>query len=305
MTSYKNSEPTPPTMLGSSTPKEWRVPLIDWDRPPWNRWTFQNIRQILPTANIRHNKDHISELEYDLTNIDDILFEDINGDDTTISKMLDDTYTDGFLVHIDGKIIHESYHNGMQSHTLHIAQSVSKSVNATVAGILIGKKLLNTDELITNYLPELKNTAWNGATLQQVFDMTSGVRYSEEYANLYSDTGRTDVASGWKPIPDDAHPDSFWPDTVWDQIVSLKEKEAEHGDRFYYRSIETDVIAHAMECVSGKKLPELISDELWQKMGAEQDGCITVDKSGYGLSCGGVNATLRDFARIGLLYLKN
>jgi len=57
MTSYKNSEPTPPIMLGSSTPKEWRVPLIDWDRPPWNRWAFQNIRQILPTANIRHNKD--------------------------------------------------------------------------------------------------------------------------------------------------------------------------------------------------------------------------------------------------------
>ena len=140
-------------MLGSSTPTEWRIPLIDWDRPPWNRWTFQNIRQILPTANIKRNKNFVSELKYNLHNIDDITFKDTNGKDTSVSTMLEDTYTDGFLVHIDGQVIHESYYNGMEPSNLHIAQSVSKSVTSTVAGILIGRGLLDPGQMITHYLP--------------------------------------------------------------------------------------------------------------------------------------------------------
>ncbi len=305
MNSYKNSDKTPPIMLGSSTPKEWRVPLIDWDRPPWNRWTFQNIRQILPTSNIKHDKNHISKLKYNLQNIEDIKFKDTHNESVTISQMLNDTYTDGFLVHIGGQVIHESYHNGMLPETLHIAQSVSKSVTSTVAGILIGRGLLDPNEQITHYLPELRNTAWNGAKLQHVFDMTSGVKFGEEYDVRNSDIGKMDVASGWKPIPEGSDPSESWPTCVWDQIISLKEKETEHGKRFLYRSIETDIIAHAMERVTGKKLADLISEELWKKMGAEEDANITVDSAGYGLSCGGISSTLRDFARFGILHLSD
>ena len=305
MKSYKNSDKIPPIMIGSSTPQEWRVPLIDWDRPPWNRWSFQNIRQILPTANIKHDKNYISSLKYNLQNIEDVTFDDVNGDNTTVSKMLNDTYTDGFLVHIDGEIIHESYYNGMQPNSLHIAQSVSKSVTSTVAGILIGRGLLDPNELITHYLPELRNTAWDGAKLQHVFDMTSGVKFGEEYDVRNSDIGKMDVASNWKPIPEGSDPNEYWPSCVWDQMLTLKEKEVEHGERFLYRSIETDVIAHAMERVTGKKLADLISDELWQKMGAEEDANITVDSSGYGLSCGGISSSLRDFTRLGILHLND
>ena len=231
------------------------------------------------------------------------MFKDTNGKDTSVSTMLEDTYTDGFLVHIDGQVIHESYYNGMKPSSLHIAQSVSKSVTSTVAGILIGRGLLDPGQMITHYLPELKNTAWNGATLQHVFDMTSGVKFSEEYDVRNSDIGKMDVASGWKPIPEGSDPNEYWPDCVWDQMLTLEEKEIDHGERFLYRSIETDVIAHAMERVTGKKLAELISEELWQTMGAEDDANITVDSSGYGLSCGGISSSLRDFARFGILHL--
>ena len=209
------------------------------------------------------------------------------------------------MVHIDGQVIHESYYNGMEPSSLHIAQSVSKSVTSTVAGILIGRGLLDPGQMITHYLPELENTAWNGATLQHVFDMTSGVKFSEEYDVRNSDIGKMDVASSWKPIPEGSDPNEYWPESVWDQMLTLKEKEVEHGERFLYRSIETDVIAHAMERVTGKKLANLISEELWQTMGAEEDANITVDSSGYGLSCGGISSSLRDFARFGILHLNN
>lgn len=301
--SYRNSDPRPPIMQGSPLPPEWRVPFADWDRPPWNRWSFQNIRQILPTAPVSRGTGPVWALETGAQDIGQIAFDDCDGAPTTVDAMLNDTYTDGFLVHMDGKIIHESYHNGMQPDTLHLAQSVSKSVTATVAGILIGRGLLDPMAPITDYLPELAHTAWAGAKVQHVLDMTSGTAYDETYTNPASDIGKTDVATGWKPIPADADPDTDWPACVWDQIITLTKTEADHGARFSYRSIETDVLAHAMERVAGTRLADLVSRELWAPMGAEQDACFTVDRSGYALADGGFNASLRDFARVGLLHL--
>ena len=118
-----------------------------------------------------------------------------------------------------------------------------------------------------------------------------------------SEIGKMDVASSWRPKTEGSDPKEHWTNRVWDQMLTLKEKEVDHGKRFLYRSIETDVIAHAMERVTGKKLADLISEELWQKMGAENDANITVDSSGYGLSCGGISSSLRDFARFGILHL--
>ena len=83
----------------------------------------------------------------------------------------------------------------------------------------------------------------------------------------------------------------------------MKTCDAEHGSRFLYRSIETDLLAHIMMRVSGLPLHKLISQELWQPMGAEEDGYFTVDARGYGLASGGFNGCLRDFGRFGQLYL--
>ncbi len=305
MTSYRNSDPRPPIMVGSPPPVEWRIPKLDWDRPPWNRWAFQNISQILPTAPVSRGDAKSIPIKQKLRDIGAVEFDAIDGRRVNVDQLLEDTYTDGFIVVKGGKIVHESYYNGMSPRTLHLSQSVAKSITATVTGILIGQGLLDPQAQISDYLPELINTGWNGATLQHVLDMTSGTKYSEEYTDRASDMGKTDVACGWKPIPADADPAIIWPNCIWDQIVSLTEQDAEHGNRFYYRSIETDVIAHAMERVTGRRLPQLISDEMWSKIGAEQDASFTVDSSGYGLACGGFNATLRDYARFGLLHLNN
>jgi CubicO group peptidase (beta-lactamase class C family) len=75
---------------------------------------------------------------------------------------------------------------------------VAKSFTGAIAGILVGRWLLNVDALITDYLPALSATAWRGGTLQHVFDMTTGARFHEDYADPFSDIGKVDVASGWK-----------------------------------------------------------------------------------------------------------
>lgn len=303
MPSYKNSDPVPPIMQGSPPPPEMRVPLIDWDRAPWNRWSFQHVSEIVPTARIRRG-DKVTVLPAASGSLDALTYTGLDGNSTTFGQMLEDTYTDAMLVWKDGKLLHESYHNGMTPQSVHLLQSVSKSVTSATAGCLIGQGLLDPAAPVTHYLPELAGTAWNGASLQHVLDMTSGTRYSEAYEKPDSDVGLTDYASGWKPAPDGMDA-SNWPGCMWDQILGLKTVEAEHGERFKYRSIETDVLAHAMQRVTGKRLPELISKLLWQPMGCEEDATITVDSAGYGLASGGISASLRDMARFGLMLLNN
>jgi CubicO group peptidase (beta-lactamase class C family) len=301
MSSYRNSDPRPPIMAGS--PPTLVPPRGDWDRPPWNRWAFQHIREILPTAEVWRGHSHRRRFELDERDLDGLAVSDSEGRPTSLVGLLDETYTDGFIVIKDGTIAYERYFNGMTPRTLHLSQSVAKSITGTVFGILAGRGLVDPARSVTDYLPELAATGWRGATLQQALDMTTGVRFSEEYTDPSSDIGRVDIAGGWKPIPPDADPDYRWPSHMWELILGLNETTRPHGQSFEYRSIETDVLAFVMERATGKRLPELVSEELWQKLGADESACFTVDSAGYAIADGGFNATLRDYARFGQLYL--
>ena len=219
----------------------------------------------------------------------------------TINDWLESSYTDGFIVLHGGAIIFERYLNGMSERSLHLSQSVSKSIVGSVAGIAIGKGLLNPNERLTRYLPELESTAWDGATLRQSLDMTTGVRYIEDYEALNSDIATTDIASGWKP----PRSGITAPACIWDQMLASKKTVRAHGELFEYRSIETDVIAHCLERVTQMRLPELVSKELWQPLGCEEDAYFTIDSAGYALADGGFNATLRDYARFGQMMLQH
>jgi CubicO group peptidase (beta-lactamase class C family) len=125
--------------------------------------------------------------------------------------------------------------------------------------------------------------------------MTSGVRFVEDYGKPDSDMTRIDIASGWRPVPDDeAQP------TIRDIILTLP-KIRKHGEIFEYRSVETDVVAWVLERAANKSLPTLVSDLIWKKTGAEQHAFFTVDRAATALADGGFNATLRDYARFGLM----
>jgi CubicO group peptidase (beta-lactamase class C family) len=301
MPSYRNSDPVPPIMAGS--PPAMIVPRLDWDRPPWNRWAFQHIRELLPTVEVWRGSGHRRPLPRAERELDDLPVEDGAGRATTLAGLLDETYTDGFLVLKDGKVAFERYFNGMTERTLHLSQSMAKSVTASVCGILVGRGLIDPQKPVTAYLPELSATGWAGASLQHVLDMTTGVKFSEEYTDRYSDIGQVDVATGWKPVPPGSDPSFRWPSHVWELILGLRETTRPHGAAFEYRSIETDVLAFVMERVTGKRLAELVSEELWQKLGADESACFTVDSAGYALADGGFNATLRDYARFGQMIL--
>lgn len=234
--------------------------------------------------------------------LDGLAVTGLDGQATTLSAFLEQTYTDGLLVLKDGAVAYERYLNGMDASTLHLSQSVAKSFTGILAGILAERGVIDPTAQLIDVLPELHATAYRGATIRHVLDMSSGVRFTEDYTDPLSDMARADVASGWKDGPEDGDP-RLWPRTMFDLILTLGTLDEEHGKRFSYRSIETDVLAFVLERASGRRLPQLMSEELWQKLGMEQSANMTVDPSGYALADGGLNACLRDYGRFGQMIL--
>jgi CubicO group peptidase (beta-lactamase class C family) len=156
MTSHK-------IMQGIPVPPGARVPRQDWDRAPWNRWSFHNIREILPTKEVWRGTGPVWRLDSAAQDLGSIPFTLSDGGKTTVSNWLDDDFTDGFIVLHYGKIVYERYFTTMTERSLHLSQSVAKSVTSAVAGMLVGRGLLDPEQPVTDYLPELKRTAWKGA----------------------------------------------------------------------------------------------------------------------------------------------
>ncbi|WP_203227981.1 serine hydrolase domain-containing protein [Roseovarius dicentrarchi] len=270
-----------------------------WDMPPFNRWSFQHIRELFPTTEVRRGTGPVRDLPAaPQERLGDVAFKAMSGETTTIDDWLAHSYTDGFLVMSRGKVVTEQYFNDMEGHTPHLSQSVAKSVVGTLAGVLHGEGALDLHAPILDLIPELGKSGYAGATVGQVLDMRSGTRFTEDYNTPGSDMTRIDIASGWRPpVPGEPVP------TIREVIQSLP-AEREHGEAFKYRSIETDVVAWALERAGGQSLAHMLSDRIWQHIGAERDGYFTVDGAGTALADGGFNAVLRDYARFGLMMLE-
>lgn len=281
------------------------VPKSQWDRAPWNRWSFQHVADILPTVAISRGTATTRELPRHEQNLDGLAVTGLDGQAVSLAHFLEQTFTDGFLVLKGGAVVYERYLNEMTAGSLHLSQSVAKSFIGMLAGILARRRAIVVNAPLTDYLPELEATAYRDATLRHVLDMTSGVRFIEDYTDPVSDMGRADVASGWKPVPDGAHPGVHWPASMFALILSLRDRDREHGEAFAYRSIETDVLAFALERATGSRLSQLISEELWQKLGMEEDGNMTVDSTGFALADGGLSACLRDYGRFGQMIVED
>ncbi len=284
-------------MRGFPPPPDKRPTTKNWDLPPFNRWSFQNIRSLFPTTDVSRGGGQVRAFDADKQDLGGITFTAADGTRKTVSEWLNESYTDGFLVAHRGRVVAESYHNDMTPQTPHLSQSVAKSIVGALAGVLNGEGVLPLDVPLIEFVPELERSGYSHATLSHVLDMQSGVRFTEDYGAPDSDMTRIDIASGWRP----AHPGepSF---TIRDVILTLPQ-ERPHGEVFSYRSIETDVLAWVIERVANESLSRLLSDRIWSRIGAERDGFFTVDAAGTALADGGFNATLRDYARFGQMML--
>jgi len=276
-------------------PDPARVTLGNWQDPPFNRWAFQHIRELIPTARIPRGDGRPRLLPRAERDLSALSFRS-GGRRLTVGEMLAETSTDGFLVLHRGRIVTEQYFNGMGPDTPHLLMSVSKSVVSTVAGILAGRGSLDTAAPVVRIVPELAATSFEGATVQHLLDMRAGTRFDESYDNPEADVRTYERVYLWRPDTGDPRPADAL--SYYATLVN----DGDHGGPFRYRSILTDVLGWVLEKAGGARLHELIATLVWQPMGAEFDAEITVDGHGNAMADGGICATLRDLGRFGLLF---
>jgi CubicO group peptidase (beta-lactamase class C family) len=286
-----------PLMSAFPPPAEGQVKLENFQNPPFNRWGFCNIRRILPTANVWRGDGPAATFETVPQDLDGVAFEDREGRAMTVAGMLGEGYTDGFLVLHQGRIVMERYFNGFQPNQQHLLMSVTKSFAGSLTGILVERGDLDVGGLVTDVLPELAGSAYDGATLRHVLDMTVGTDFNEDYDDPACDSAMLDAACGWR-----LQPDPTAPDNMHDYLKTVRPSGA-HGEVFHYVSAHTDVLGWMLERVSGMHFSELLSREIWQPMGAEFDAYIATDRLGASQTDGGLCVTLRDLARFGQLHL--
>ncbi len=277
-------------------PAERLVTLANWQEPPYNRWAFQHVRDLIPTARIRRGDGPTRRLPRDERDLSRIRLR-AGRRETTVEQWLADTATDAFLVLHRGRIVTERYFNGMAPETPHLLMSVSKSVTSTIAGILVGRGKLDVSSPVTDRVPELSGTSFDGATVQHLLDMRTGTKFDESYEDLDADVRVYEQVYLWRP-----RDERNLPADALDYFGTLR-NDGPHGGPFRYRSILTDVLAWVLERTAGARLHELIARELWQPMGAEFDAEITIDAHGNPMADGGICASLRDLARFGQLFL--
>lgn len=273
------------------------ISLANWQSAPHLHWSFQHVAELLPTATISRGAGPVAPLPAAYSDVAAIAVTLPDGAPSTVGQVMASTATDGWIVTHRGQVLADQYYGGMQPDTAHLLMSVSKTVVAAVAGSLVGTGALNVDALASDYVPALANSGYYGATVRHLLDMRSGIAFSEDYLDPAAEVRVLEQAIGWAPR---THPDV--PGTMYDFLLTLRQK-VPHGGPFEYRSCETDVLGWVCEAAAGTRMPELMSQLVWSRLGAAHDANIGVDSMGSGMFDGGISACLTDLVRFGSLFL--
>lgn len=283
---------------GDAGPPPGNVTLDNWQTAPQLDWSFQHVADLFPTATISRGSGAVADLPERLSPIAAIPVTQSDGSVTTVGHVMDATDTDGWIVLHHGHVLAEEYPRGMAAETPHLLMSVSKSLVGIVAGALVADGSLDVDAPVSDYVPALAVSGYAGATSRHLLDMRSGIAFSEDYLDPRAHVRLLEQAIGWAPRSDPSVPA-----TMYDFLVTLRQK-APHGGPFEYRSGETDVLGWVCEAATGTRMPELMSQVLWARLGAEFDANIGIDSVGTGMFDGGISAALRDLARFGSMVLE-
>lgn len=216
------------------------------------------------------------------------------GEDISINKFLSDTKTNAFLVIKDGKLVYEKYFNGKSKDTLLPTYSVAKTLTSIMIGQLIDQGKLKESDTFVSILPEYKvGTDFDKITIRNLLDMNSGIGVSDNYP-----TG----PSGWGVAIAQMYAST---DVYWWLHHNQKMANAP-GTRPEYRSVDTQLLGMVIAKLTGNNVSTYFEKNVWQPIGAQSQAKWNVDHVGgieKTFCC--FNATARDFARVGQLFVNN
>ena len=213
-----------------------------------------------------------------------------NGNTYNTAHFIDSSDTQGFLVIQDDTIIYENYWKGQQEDIKHISWSMAKSYISALFGIAIEEGHIESiHQTVDEYLPQLKGSGYEGVKIKDVLQMSSGIKFDETYSDPLSD-----IQQYWVGFVEGDSQDEFTANMVNERTPGTYNK---------YVSMDTHVLGMILVKATGKSLKDYLEEKLWQPLGSEFDAYWLVDGHGMEMALGGINATLRDYAKIGRLYL--
>lgn len=214
------------------------------------------------------------------------------GETRKISDFLSDSSATALVVIKGNDITHESYLQGTQATDYRISWSMAKSFLSAIFGVAVEEGAIkDLNAPVTDYVPSLIGSGYDGVTIKNVLQMSSGVYFNEDYGDFNSDInrfGRIMALGG-----------SF------DDFAASLTSEREQGTFMHYVSIDTHVIGMVLRAATGKSIVEYFNEKLWSKLGTEQDAIYITDSTGEPMVLGGLNLISRDYARLGTLYRDN
>jgi CubicO group peptidase (beta-lactamase class C family) len=217
----------------------------------------------------------------------------------SLADYVNDPRVDGVLVIHHGQIVFEAYPR-MRRYDKHLYMSVSKTLAATLIAILEDRELIDVSKAVNSYVPELSNSGWAGVPVRDVLDMASGIDCRQNVPGAYENPDlcyyQFEASLGW------LRPTGQTVDDTHEYIAGLTSRRPS-GEAFEYSSTNTFVLAWIAERVAGRPYTDLLSSEIWQRIGAESDAVMVAPKRGVQIASNGVSSTLRDLARFGLLFM--
>lgn len=252
---------------------------------------FQSVTELYPTRTVAR-AEISSPLPRDEAALDGFTYEH-EGRTRTLADLYTDMETSGLIIVHDGRIVHESYGRGADAGTQFTTWSLVKSITSTLVGIAVAEgKIDSVDDPLMKYLPELAGTAYDGVTIKQALQMSSGIRYDPniwdgDLADTIDFMTRS-VITGQRP--------------AFELAIKYK-REHEPGTRFNYNTAESQVLIELVRRATGMDAADYLEQTLWQPLGMTHDAAWVLDAPGQaGAEIGGAlfNASLRDWARFGL-----
>ncbi len=267
---------------------------------PKLRWTVCHFRELMPTAAVDNGPRGERELPTSLDPaLDTVTFTPLGSDTPmTWENAFDANYTDGVLVMHRGRVVYERYAGCLDTNTLHGAMSVTKSLTGLLGETLVAEGTLDDTALVGALIPELKGSAFGDATVRQVMDMTTGLDYSEDYADPDAEVWTYAKAGSPLPVPEGYEgPRSYF------EYLQTVQKKGSHGAAFGYKTVNADALGWLIARATGESVADVLSKRIWSRLGTRREAFYTVDSIGTPFAGGGFNATLRDMARLGKMML--
>ncbi len=251
-------------------------------------YNFVNMDKIFPTRNIKASKDP-KPIKKNIKSLPETF--SFEGELMNLKEYLDYFWSDGMIVIHKDEIVYENYWLGNDESKKHISWSVAKSFISALVGIALEERLIDSlEDPITKYLDDFKNTGYDGVSIKDVLQMSTGVLFNEDYADNDSDINRFGraIATG----------------TSMRDFSKTLTREKEPGTYMHYVSINTQVLGFLLQEVTDRSISEYLYEKIWNPLGMEDSAYFILDDVEDEFALGGLNATLRDYAKFGLLYLK-